>query len=699
MKSYLKTFLQAMVVGGLCAFLGLLIMDLVAQPASSLRLRDLNDVKLATNVVDGAALVYSSAARRWTNGVAGGTVGLADFNQNQFRTNGGTVSIKSGASATNLAVAGTLTRNGLTVLTTLTFPGPGVGGNLAAPVFEDSSNLVWQLDGSLTDVHLHATNLADAQIASGAAIAKYKISTNGTWPVGDIPALPESQITGLVSDLAAKQPASANLTNWSALATSAKQDALGYTPLNMASNLSDVANAETARSNIGAGTGNGTVTGTGTANKVTKFLSASVITNSLLADDGTNTWTTGTGAFAVPSGTTVQQPASPTNGMARYNTTTSRMEFYSGGAWRNHVRLDGDTMTGNLLFTDNTYDIGASNVTRPRYVWAGTGFGMPDGLVTSPGLFFAAATNTGIFRHANGPAVAVGGVRMAVFAGGINIGNAGAFTWSVNSGADGTSDTILGRESAAVVQQGVDSATPIAQTYKGADARAGTDSNVAGGNLTIAAGRNTGSGTGGSLLFQTAPAGSTGTAAGTLTTRLTIDSTGTSAFSGAVTAPSIVSTNSVTTGNLTVNSNATFALTPTVNGSPVLTNAAAGGAPANGISPVITLTMSGSNVTANSIDFNATNVCYTLLLTNNAFFGDTVCTNVPNTSSYKFIQVNLIQDSTGGRTVTFTNSIFAGVNGTFAVTTNANAYDAWSFFNSPQTNGNVIAIPVNFLHR
>lgn len=39
------------------------------------------------------------------------------------------------------------------------FPGPGVGGTVANPVFADSSNVLWQLDGSLTDVHLHLTNL------------------------------------------------------------------------------------------------------------------------------------------------------------------------------------------------------------------------------------------------------------------------------------------------------------------------------------------------------------------------------------------------------------------------------------------------------------------------------------------------------------------------------------------------------------
>jgi hypothetical protein len=54
-----------------------------------------------------------------------------------------------------------------------------------------------------------------------------------------------------------------------------------------------------------------------------------------------------TGYLQLPSGTTAQQPGSPVNGMARFNSTTGRFEFYSGG-WRNFVRLDGDTMTGDL---------------------------------------------------------------------------------------------------------------------------------------------------------------------------------------------------------------------------------------------------------------------------------------------------------------------------------------------------------------
>jgi hypothetical protein len=116
-------------------------------------------------------------------------------------------------------------------------------------------------------------------------------------------------------------------------------------------------------------------------------------------------------------------------------------------------------------------------------------------------------------------------------------------------------------------------------------------------------------------------------------------------------------------------------------------------------SPVVTLTMTGTNVDAGQIDWARTNQCYRLTLTNSAFFGDTVCTNVPDTNSFQWLQLDLVQDATGGRKVTFTNSIFAGVNGTFAITTNASAWDSCTLINSRQTNGNVAVLPSNNLHR
>lgn len=72
----------------------------------------------------------------------------------------------------------------------------------------------------------------------------------------------------------------------------------------------------------------------------------------------------------------------------------------------------------------------------------------------------------------------------------------------------------------------------VNQTLKAHDGITGTD--ISGANLTIAAGRGTGSGAGGSLIFQTAPVGSTGTTAQTLATRMTIQKDGGITLAGVV---------------------------------------------------------------------------------------------------------------------------------------------------------------------
>jgi len=63
----------------------------------------------------------------------------------------------------------------------------------------------------------------------------------------------------------------------------------------------------------------------------------------------------------------------------------------------------------------------------------------------------------------------------------------------------------------------------------------GVGTNVAGGQLTIRGGQGTGTGAGGAIVFETTPAGSSGSSANTSTERLRIDSTGLSTFPGAIT--------------------------------------------------------------------------------------------------------------------------------------------------------------------
>ncbi len=74
---------------------------------------------------------------------------------------------------------------------------------------------------------------------------------------------------------------------------------------------------------------------------------------------------------------------------------------------------------------------------------------------------------------------------------------------------------------------GVTNASPSGYVINGTG---GTGSNIAGGSVTIAGGLGTGSGAGGSVIIQTAPAGSSGSTAGTLVERLAINSAGTAVF-------------------------------------------------------------------------------------------------------------------------------------------------------------------------
>ena len=85
-----------------------------------------------------------------------------------------------------------------------------------------------------------------------------------------------------------------------------------------------------------------------------------------------------------------------------------------------------------------------------------------------------------------------------------------------------------------VMQLGaLDASSPVAQTLSVQNVVAGT-SNTNGANLTFAASKGTGTGTGGSFVFQVAPASTTGSTPNTLVTALTIDSTSLATFAGNV---------------------------------------------------------------------------------------------------------------------------------------------------------------------
>lgn len=102
----------------------------------------------------------------------------------------------------------------------------------------------------------------------------------------------------------------------------------------------------------------------------------------------------------------------------------------------------------------------------------------------------------------------------------------------------GFSDTYLTRAAAATLRLGqADAAAPVAQTLQVQSVVAGT-SNTAGANWTLKGSAGTGTGAGGSIIFQVAPAGTTGTAQNAYATALTIGSDQNATFAGTVAAAS-----------------------------------------------------------------------------------------------------------------------------------------------------------------
>lgn len=127
----------------------------------------------------------------------------------------------------------------------------------------------------------------------------------------------------------------------------------------------------------------------------------------------------------------------------------------------------------------------------------------------------------------------------SINSGGVNLGVSQNITFGSTSTAS-SSDTYMGRRAAANIRHGqADAASPIAQTISVQGVVAGT-SNTAGVNLTFDGSQGTGTGNGGSIIFRTAAAGSTGSTQNALVTALTIAGDGTLTAAGLVNANSSV---------------------------------------------------------------------------------------------------------------------------------------------------------------
>ena len=77
-----------------------------------------------------------------------------------------------------------------------------------------------------------------------------------------------------------------------------------------------------------------------------------VSTNASIANITNNVVFTSTGAITLPSGTTGQEPGTPSAGMLRFNTTTTQFEGYNGSAWASvgGAAISNDTTTSTAEY-------------------------------------------------------------------------------------------------------------------------------------------------------------------------------------------------------------------------------------------------------------------------------------------------------------------------------------------------------------
>lgn len=184
------------------------------------------------------------------------------------------------------------------------------------------------------------------------------------------------------------------------------------------------------------------------------------------------------------------------------------------------------------------YDVKLSGGGIPTpYTWADIAFGLVNGgfvdeqiladtgILATPSISFSGQPGSGLYIHNQSDAVrfAVNGNLFIEW----NLGLALVkhfYELNIRSGIKLTfgdsSDLILARAAAALLQLGADSATPIAQGIKAAD---GAGTNIAGALVALSSGKSTGTGAGGDVVLRTTPKGSTGAALNSYIDRVAVN--------------------------------------------------------------------------------------------------------------------------------------------------------------------------------
>jgi hypothetical protein len=196
----------------------------------------------------------------------------------------------------------------------------------------------------------------------------------------------------------------------------------------------------------------------------------------------------------------------------------------SGTAWDDTNRsltVSGATLTTSAPVIDlaQTWNSSGTTFTGVRFNAAGTSFA--NSSATSLLMDLQVGGVSRFYIQKSGYAVSAAGfvASAASFLAGVYIASNNEIL-----ALGGFSDAIISWKAAANLRFGnADAASPIAQTLSVQSVVSGT-SNTAGQDFKITGSQGTGTGAGGSIVFQVAPAGGSGTAQNALQTALTIDS-------------------------------------------------------------------------------------------------------------------------------------------------------------------------------
>ena len=230
---------------------------------------------------------------------------------------------------------------------------------------------------------------------------------------------------------------------------------------------------------------------------------------------GVTSWATASGGSGSPGGSTTQ---------IQYNNAGS-FGGMSGTAWDDTNRaltITGATVTADapILNLSQTWSNSGVTFTGIKLNITNTASGgnslLQDWQIG--GVSYAKLATSGTLTTVN---ISTGSVNASTVTSSGNIWiNSNTAPYFLGTSAD----LILSRRGAANLRLGAaDAAAPVAQTLSVQSVVAGT-TNTAGTNLTITGSQGTGTGAGGSIIFQVAPAGSSGSAQNALATALTIAS-------------------------------------------------------------------------------------------------------------------------------------------------------------------------------